>query len=212
MARDYDGDGITDAAVVRRGATTGDPLTWYIRNSSNGVVRVVNWGITGAANNSFYDAPCPGDFDGDGKFDLAIYRFGTPPDNNFIILKSSDLTSIYQPWGNFVTDYIVPADYDGDGKWDFGVARTGATAATPMVWFILTATGAQSQRTFGISSDFPTQGDYDGDAKADISIYRNGAAVGAAGNFWNFNSFTNSPTNRAWGINPDFATARFDAR
>ena len=116
MARDYDGDGITDVAIVRRGATTGDPLTWYIRLSTNNTARVVNWGITGAANNAFYDAPCPGDFDGDGKFDLAIYRFGTAPDNNFVILKSSDLTSIYQPWGNFVTDYIVPADYDGDGK------------------------------------------------------------------------------------------------
>ena len=81
-----------------------------------------------------------------------------------------------------------------------------------MVWYILHANGSILQRTFGISSDFPTQGDYDGDARADISIYRNGASAGAAGNFWIHNSFDNTPLNRQWGINPDFAVARFDAR
>jgi CHRD domain len=212
VARDYDGDGITDVGIVRRGATTGDPMTWYIRRSTNNTVMAVNWGVTGAANNAFYDAPCPGDYDGDGKFDLAIYRFGTPPDNNYVILKSSNNSALYQPWGNFVTDYIAPGDFDGDGKWDFVAARTGATNNSPMVWHILFSGGGSLQRTFGITSDFPVQGDYDGDARADIAVYRNGAAAGLGGNFWIHNSFDNTSTVRQWGINPDFATARFDAR
>ncbi|CAN5380258.1 hypothetical protein BH10ACI1_BH10ACI1_08770 [soil metagenome] len=213
LCRDFDGDGKTDVAVARRGATTGDPLVWYIRQSSNNTARIVNWGITGADSNSFYDAPVPGDYDGDGKFDIAIFRFGTAPDNNWIVLKSSDGGSIYQQWGNFTTDYILPGDYDGDGKYDFGVARTGATNASPMVWYVQYAAGGQrAQQTFGITSDLPAQGDYDGDGKTDIAIYRSGAATGNANSFWVFNSFTNTTLVTQWGIRPDFAVNTFDIR
>ena len=213
LCRDYDGDGKTDVAVARRGSTTGDPLTWYIRQSSNNTARVVRWGVTGADNNSFYDAPIPGDYDGDGKYDLAVYRFGSGPDNYFIVLKSSDGGVIYQPWGNFTTDYILPGDYDGDGKFDFAVARTGATANIPMVWWILqSSNGGVVTRQFGITSDLPAQGDYDGDGKADIAIYRPGATGGTAGNFWVLNSFTSTILVTQWGVNPDFAVNTFDSR
>ena len=42
---DYDGDGRTD--IVARRITTGGLLSWFIYQSSNAQVRVVNWGITG---------------------------------------------------------------------------------------------------------------------------------------------------------------------
>ena len=213
LCRDYDGDGKTDVAVARRGATTGDPLTWYIRQSSTGTARVVNWGVTGAANNAFYDAPIPADYDGDGKVDLAIYRFGSGPDNFYIVLKSSDGGTIYQPWGNFTTDYILPGDYDGDGKADYAVGRTGATATSPMVWWILqSSNGGVVTRQFGITSDLPAQGDYDGDGRTDIALYRPGAAAGVAGNFWVFNSFDSTIQVTQWGINPNFAVNTFDIR
>jgi hypothetical protein len=66
VARDYDGDGITDVGVTRRGAANADPLTWFIRNSSDGSVRVVNWGLSGVTTTAF-DAPIPCDYDGDWK-------------------------------------------------------------------------------------------------------------------------------------------------
>jgi hypothetical protein len=210
VARDYDGDGITDVAVTRRGAANTDPLVWYIRNSTNGSVRVVHWGISGITTTA-YDAPIPCDYDGDGKYDIAVYRFFNPPANTYHILRSSDLTAQMVTFGNFNTDYILPGDYDGDGKCDFMAARTGAAGTSPMVWWLLTATGVQSQRTFGISSDLPVQGDYDGDAKTDMAIAREaGAAV--ATNFWVFNSFTNTATTTQWGLGADFPTATFDAR
>jgi hypothetical protein len=212
LTRDYDGDGITDVAVARRGATTGDPLTWYIRQSSNNTARVVNWGTTGADANSFYDAPVPADYDGDGKTDLAIYRFGTAPDNNYIVLKSSDGGSIYQPWGNFTTDYILPGDYDGDGKADFAVGRTGATNTTPMVWHILHATGAIRQQTFGFTNDLPAQGDYDGDGKTDIAIWRDAAVVTNPTFYWVVNSFDNITRTTQWGVGADFSVNTFDIR
>jgi CHRD domain/FG-GAP-like repeat len=114
VQRDYDGDGITDVAVFRDGASGAAQTTWYIRNSSTGTVRVEGFGITGDGTNNF-DTPIPGDYDGDGKFDIAVYRFALTPANNFIIKRSSDNVITFQQFGNFNTDYILPGDYDGNG-------------------------------------------------------------------------------------------------
>ena len=212
VARDYDGDGITDVATFRRGAAAGNPAIWYIRQSSDGITRVAHWGTTGPSINN-WDVPIPGDYDGDGKFDLAVYRAGTlTPTNTYIILRSSDGASVFQPFGNFVTDYISPGDYDGDGKFDYAVARTGVGSA-PMVWWILQSSNGQVRnQTFGISTDIPAQGDYDGDARTDIAIYRNGATAAASSFFWVFRSLDNTAQVTQWGTGGDLAIATFDAR
>lgn len=213
IARDFDGDGITDPATFRRAAAAGGQATWYIRQSTNGTARVVGFGTTGSGANN-QDNPVPGDYDGDGKYDLAVYRAGTlSPTNTFIVQRSSDSVITFQPFGDFVTDWILPGDYDGDGKFDYAVGRTGATASSPMVWWILQSSNGQTrQQPFGISSDFPVQGDYDGDSRCDIAVVRQGATAGQAHNFWVFNSHSNSATVLQWGVNPDFPIARFDAR
>ncbi|MGB7202850.1 MAG: CHRD domain-containing protein [Pyrinomonadaceae bacterium] len=215
ICRDYDGDGTTDIAIFRRGAAPGDQAFWWIRRSSSPAnFAVVGFGTTGATDGSTGDTPIPGDYDGDGKFDIAVYRFGgLSPNNRYIILRSSDFAVTYREFGNFQTDYILPGDYDGDGKYDLAIARTGATGTSPLVWWILnSSTGFTSTMTFGISSDLPVQGDYDGDARTDRAIYRRGATAGAQSNFWVFNSFTNSASVLPWGLGADFPVATFDAR
>lgn len=52
---DYDGDGRTDAAVYRDGATGTDPSYWYIRKSSDGSLRTEQWG-------QHQDVPVPAPF------------------------------------------------------------------------------------------------------------------------------------------------------
>ncbi len=211
-ARDFDGDGRTDLATFRLGPNVGDQATFFIRESTTGLQRVVFFGSTGNGTSTF-DRPVPGDYDGDGKFDVAVYRFGLNPTNTFIVLRSSDGQISFTQFGNFNTDFIVPGDYDGDGRYDFAVARTGASAASPMNWFILqSSNGMLKIQQFGISSDFPVQGDYDGDARADIAIYRQGAITGSQNTFWVSNSFDNTVSILPWGLRPDFAVARFDSR
>ena len=213
VCRDFDGDGRTDLAIYRRGAVATDQATWWIKPSSgSGGDTVVPFGSTGNGTTSF-DAPVPGDYDGDGKFDIAIYRFGTAPANNFIILNSSNGAVSFQQWGNFNTDYIVPGDFDGDGKYDLAVARTGATGASPLVWWIRNSSnGGVRVQQFGLTSDFPVQGDYDGDARTDVAIYRAGATATAQSNYWIFNSLAGTVQVAPWGLGADFSVNRFDSR
>jgi len=212
VQRDYDGDGITDVAVFRPGATSADVTTWYIRNSSTGDARVEGFGLTGNGTSSF-DTPIPGDYDGDGKFDIAVYRFALTPANNFIIKRSSDGVITYQQFGNFNTDYVVPGDYDGDGKYDLAVARTGATGTSPLVWWILqSSTGTTRTQTFGRTSDIPAQGDYDGDARTDLAVYRGGSTATAASQYWILRSFDNTSQTTTWGVGADFSVNSFDIR
>ncbi len=207
VARDFDGDGKTDPAIFRAGANPGDQATWWIRKSTTDTDLVIPFGTTGDGSNTL-DTPVPGDYDGDGKFDLAVYRVGISPTNTFIYLRSSDGQVVYQPWGNFQTDYILPGDYDGDGKTDFCAGRTGATSSSPMTWYILQSSNSQViVQPFGVSSDLPVQGDYDGDGKTDIAVYR-----GSSSTFWVFGSSNSSVSATAWGLTGDYPVGTFDAR
>lgn len=217
ICRDYDGDGITDIAIFRKGAAATDTTNWWIRRSTIGLTvtgqdQVVPFGLTGNGT-TIFDTPIPGDYDGDGKFDVAVYRFGQAPANNYIIRRSSDGVVTFTGFGNFNTDYILPGDYDGDGRYDLAVARTGATATSPLVWWILQSSNSATRvQTFGISSDRPVQGDYDGDAKTDIAIYRPGATAAAQSNYWIFNSFNNTVRVDPWGLGADFSVNTYDSR
>lgn len=223
--RDYDGDGVTDIAIYRGATASGSQSNWWIRRSTVGLTTtgndlVVPFGTAGATPASMFDVPIPGDYDGDGRFDIAVYRTGFAPDNTYIVRRSSDNVVTFTNFGNFQTDYVVPGDYDGDGKFDLAVARTGAVSTSPLVWWIQNSSnGALRVQTFGITSDNPVQGDYDGDAKTDIAIYRAGTTAGAQSFFWVFNSFTNTAQPTPWGIRTstapsiaDFPIATFDAR
>lgn len=212
VTRDYDGDGITDIAVFRRGASATAQTTWFIRRSSDNTAVWAGFGLTGNGTSSF-DSAVPGDYDGDGKFDLAVYRFGQTPANTFIYRQSSDGSVKFVQFGNFNTDYIVPGDFDGDGKFDFCAVRVGATATTPMFWWIRRSSdNTVSVRQFGLSADVPTQGDYDGDARTDIAVYRAGATASAQSFYYVLNSLNGTVTYKPWGLGSDFSVNTFDTR
>jgi hypothetical protein len=73
---------------------------WYILHSSDGSLASVQWGVTG-------DMPVPGDYDGDGKFDITVWRSST---GAWYIVRSSDGTIQVQTFG-INGDLPLPSAY-----------------------------------------------------------------------------------------------------
>ena len=158
---DYDGDGKADAAVYREGVSGGLSFFFY-RPSTMPATNFIprQFGIAG-------DKAVPGDYDGDGRYDVSIAR-SSGGQNQFIYLRSSDLVDRYVSWG-LTSDVIVPGDYDGDRSNDFCVVRI---TNGQLIWYILEADGGTMTVNFGLTGDVPTPGDYDGDGRQDVAVWR----------------------------------------
>ncbi|BDX06652.1 reprolysin-like metallopeptidase [Planctobacterium marinum] len=152
---DFDGDGQVDIAV-RRPSTK----TWYILNSS-GVDSMTgnNDGISrvrfGTRNE---DIPVSGDFDGDGKADLAVRRAST---RYFYIKNSSGVDAITNNTDGITRlrfgrseDIPITGDFDSDGQQDLGLYRPDSGE-----WFIKVSSG--NSRTSSDDIERFTYGDAD---------------------------------------------------
>ncbi len=130
-----------------------------------------------AFGSSNTDTIAPGDYDGDGKGDLAVWRYSN---GTFYYLASGTGTFQSRLFG-LIGDEVVARDYDGDNKTDFAVVRRTAGTSGAMNWYIYNSqSGAVTSTQFGISSDAAVPGDYDGDGKFDIAVQRSAGTGGAA--------------------------------
>jgi hypothetical protein len=145
---DFDGDRKSDFTVYRPGSGT-----WWTFQSSNSAFQAVRFGLPD-------DRPVPGNYDGDNRADIAVYRDGV-----WFILQSSDSSFKAEYWG-LAADVPVHGDYDNDGKTNVAVYRPSEG-----IWYIKNDTGFDAFR-WGLTTDRPTPGDYDGDGKTDIAVFR----------------------------------------
>jgi regulation of enolase protein 1 (concanavalin A-like superfamily) len=106
-----------------------------------------------------------GDYDGDGKTDLATYRATT---GRWQVLNSSTskaATLVVHAGAN--TDIPVPGDYDGDRKADVAFYQPSTHA-----WSIVKSSDASQVDVFtGEDNAVPVPADYDGDGKSDVAVY-----------------------------------------
>ena len=90
--------------------------------------------------------PVTGDYDGDGKADLAVYHSLT---HRWQIKLSSDGLVIDREWGA-KGDQPLAADYDGDGKADLAVWRAADSKLRVL----------SHERELNYAIDFETRGDF----------------------------------------------------
>ena len=174
---DFNGDHKTDYVVVRNtGGGSGGQVTWLINLNGTGTTQGVAWGIS-------TDFFVSGDFDGDGKDDVTVYRPSSPGNSNFYVLNSSNSTVTLINLGQTGDDPTVVSDYNGDGKDDAAVYREGAAAGQQSYWFYKTsADDVVHYVPWGLNGDFPNPGDFDGNGSADFQVQRNSGS--GQGNFW----------------------------
>ncbi len=179
---DFDGDGKTDPVIVRN---VGGQLNWWILKSAGGV-QFTSWGSLG-------DTSLCGDYDLDGKSDVTVWRPGAAGAAGFWVLRSSNGTALFEPFGQTGDDARVVGDYNGDGRDDFAVYRAGSPSIT---YFRTSQGGAVTYVPWGKTGDFTSPFDYDGDGKHDPMVQRSGA-------IWILQSSNGATVVRNFGLSND---------
>ena len=185
---DFDGDGISDFAFVRVNSTNGQ-VTFNILQSQTSTLRAIQLG-----NVALGDNIAAGDYDGDGIFDLGIYRSGL-----WTYIESSTGATRTFNWGQ-AGDLAIPrGDFDRDGKADFAVARPTNGV---YVWYIrLSSTGQLRAFTYGLSTDIIIAPfDFDGDGAGDAVALRN---VDNVRTYYTQRSSDGQITTMPWGLATD---------
>ena len=130
------------------------------------------------------DIPVTGDWNGDGLWDVGIFR----PSTHTFYLKNGTTTTRLS-WGKS-TDIPVTGDWNGDGLWDVGIFRPSTRT------FYLKNGTTTTRLSWGKSTDIPVTGDWNGDGLWDVGMFRPSTHT-----FYLKNGSVTTIVN--WSINPD---------
>lgn len=186
---DYDGDGMTDRAIVDQSYIGATNARWYAIPSSGVEPFPWNWEWSGMGPLA---KPVVGDYDGDGKTDRAYVSQFDSMNARWYIQPSSGIWPFPQGWnwaGMRSGHKVVPADYDGDGKTDRAIVDQATYVSTvDSSWYGVFSSGVSQfpwgwQWTGMKPNHKIISGDFDGDGKDDRAIVDQ-AYLGATNARW----------------------------
>lgn len=199
---DFEGDGQADLAVFRPA-----DRNWYLLYSSNNEFQSVPFGLPS-------DKLVIGDYDSDGKTDIAAYQTDNPDYPGLGVWKirnssGSNLTRSIQ-WG-LPTDIPIAMDIDRNNTSDLAVFRPSNGT-----WYIMRMGDIIKPRTsvapengvhyriiqWGAAGDKPLAGDFDADGVDELVVFRP-----SGGDWYIYNDVTRTYKEVHWGANGDIPVA-----
>ncbi|GAA3862390.1 hypothetical protein GCM10022243_31040 [Saccharothrix violaceirubra] len=175
LTGDFNGDGKDDVATFTRG-TAADVFV-ALSTGSSFAGTSVKWHEFFAAGD---EIPAVGDFNGDGKDDIATFTRGTNADVFVALSTGSSFAGTSVKWHDFfAAGGEIPGvgDFDGDGKDDIVTFARGTGGDV----FVARSTGSSFAGTsvkwhefFSVNGELPSVGDFDGDGKDDIITFTRG--------------------------------------
>jgi hypothetical protein len=172
---DFNGDGRDDIVTFTRGST-GDVYVALSTGSSFGAA--TKW----HDNFSFgTEIPLVGDFNGDGRADVATFTRGLTGDVYVALSNGSSFVGTGWKWHDtfsFTDEIPAVGDFNGDGKDDIVTFTRGSTADV----YVALSTGSSFSGsgwkwhdTFSYYNEIPGVGDFNGDGRDDIVTFTRGS-------------------------------------
>jgi C1A family cysteine protease len=175
---DFNGDNKDDIVTFTRG-TAADVFV-ALSNGSKFNGTGLKW------HDSFCmgtEIPLVGDFNGDGKDDIATFTRGTAADVYVALSDGSKFNGTGVKWhDNFCLGSEIPlvGDFNGDGKDDIATFTRGTTGDVYVALSDGTkfnGTGVKWHDYFCVGTEIPLIGDVDGDKKDDIITFTRGTTA-----------------------------------
>jgi hypothetical protein len=174
---DFTGDGADDLYYFENGSNQ-----HYVNVSSRSGFWAPGSNIWSASNSFGWtrDRFYPGDFNGDGKVDMAFFETGN--NSMYVALSSGSSLGPAQQWtwGSFgnANGRFLTGDFNGDGKDDLHFFNNGDKSHSVSISTGGTFEGAGSGRWIGFYGwgtyqDNYYVGDFNGDGKADLGYHEN---------------------------------------
>jgi len=168
---DFNGDGKTDLAVANFGSYNNSVSVLWRNAANTGFEPKVDF-ATGSNPYSYPSSISLGDFDGDGKVDLAVTN---EKSNTVSVLLGNLANTGFDPKMDFATGSkpgsISVGDFNGDGKVDLAVTNEESNTVSVL---LRNAANTGFERKVdvanGLNPASVSVGDFDGDGKTDLAV------------------------------------------